>query len=163
MLMVLVVFNSSCKKDEITAHYIGKWMTVKSIPGTSGYVSVNYSLTLTDHTFTETFLTNVGRYPQEVLFVTINGSVSVSAERMKLITHKISFSKYNSSISVVSDPYETYAFEDDDFEFNFEHVGTSTSNNNLEYEVIENQLIVKVDYNRDGIFSEIEKSIYIKQ
>lgn len=164
ILTVLVVFCSSCKRDdEITTDYVGKWMTAKPIAGTSGFVSVNYSLTLTGHTFTETFLTGVGQYPSPGKFVTIEGSVTISGEIMKLVIHKISFSTYNSSTATASEPYETHTFEDDDFGFVFEGIGMSTSNHQVEYEIVDDKLILKVDYNMDRVFSDNEKSVYFKQ
>ncbi len=163
--VILIAINtSSCKdNDEPTPDYVGKWMTTKPYPGSSGYVSVNYSLTLTDHTFIETFLVpdrssyNPGR------FVTIEGSISISGNIMKLVVHKVSHSTYNSATSTASEPYETFTFEDKDFGFTFEGIGMSTSNHQVEYGMVDNQLIIKVDYNMDGIYSENEKSVYTRQ
>lgn len=164
-LIILVILSSSCKKDdEETPDYLGKWMTAKPIAGSTGFVLVNYSLTLIDHTFTETFLTGIYRatptYPGT--FVTMEGSVSVSGKTMKLIVHKLSYSNYNSSTATASEPYETNTFEDKDFGFVFEGIGMSTSNHHVEYGIVDNQLILKVDYNMDGIYSENEKSVYTK-
>lgn len=165
LLSMLVIFSSSCKKDdEDTSDYAGTWITAKTVAGSSGFVLVDYSLTLTDHAFTETFLTSVGMYSKPSRFVTMEGSVvSLPGNIMKLVVRKVSHSTYNSDTSVASEPYETFTFEDQNFGFEFEGIGMSTSNHKIEYEIINNQLTIKVDYNRDGIYAENEKSIYTKQ
>lgn len=164
-LIFIAFICSSCKHDEdIVPDYVGKWITAKTIPGASGYVLVNYSLTLTNNTFTETFLTGVGQYPKEARFVTMEGSVSVTGNIMKLIVHKLSYSSYNSTTSTASKPYETHTFADDDFGFIFEGIGSSTSNHQAEYDISDNQLTLKIDYDIDGDYSEwYENMVYTRQ
>ena len=164
-LLLTVVICSSCKHDEeIVPDYVGKWITAKTIPGASGYVLVNYTLTLTNKTFTETFLNGVGQYPKEANFVALEGSVSVAGNMMKLIVHKLSYSSYNSSTSTASDPYKTHTFTDDDFGFISEGIGTSTSNHQSEYMILDNQLTLKIDYDIDGDYSEwYENLVYTRQ
>lgn len=164
-LIFIAIICSSCKHDEeIVPDYVGEWLTAKTIPGASGYVLVDYSLILTKHTFTETFLTGVGQYPKEASFVKMEGSVFVSDNIMKLVVHKLSYSSYNSSTGTASEPYKTYTFEDEDFGFVFEGIGTSTSNHQAEYEIFDNQLILKIDYDIDGDYSEwYENLVYTRQ
>ena len=92
--------------------YVGKWMTAKTIAASTGFTLIDYSLTLTNHTFIETFLTNIHQstptYPGT--FVTMEGTVSVSGKTMKLIVHQVSYSTYNASTKTASEPHETYAF-----------------------------------------------------
>lgn len=164
-LIFIAIICSSCKHDEeIISDYVGKWITAKTIPGASGYLLVNYSLTLTNNTFTETFLTGVGQYPKEASFVTMEGSVSVAGHMMKLVVHKLSYSSYNSSTGNTSKPYETYTFKDDDFGFIFEGIGSSTSNHQAEYQISNNQLTLKIDYDIDGDYSGLyENLVYTRQ
>lgn len=161
----ILMIHSSCDYDkDATPGYIGKWVTSKPIAGTSGYVSINYSLSLTYNTFTETFLIDVGQYPKEARFVTMEGSVSVAGNMMKLIVHKLTFSKYNSTTHSASTTYETLMFTDDDFGFIYEGIGLSASNHQLEYEISDNQLNLKIDYDIDGDYSELyETIVYTRQ
>lgn len=163
-IVLITIITSSCEEDkEIIPEYMGKWMTLKPVSGTSGFVSVQYSLELAGNTFIETFLTGVGQYPREAKFVTMEGSISISGKIIKLIVHQVSYSNYNTTTATASEPYETHEFEFEDFGFEFEGTGMSTSNHYVEYEIVDNQLILKVDYNRDSIYSENEKSAYTKQ
>ena len=161
----ILMIPSSCDYDKDTIpDYVGKWVTVKPIAGTHGYVSVNYSLSLTNNTFTETFLTNVGQYPEKGSFVTMEGSVSVAGNMMKLIVHKLTFSDYNSTTYSASPPYETHIFTDDDFGFIYGGIILSASNHQFEYEISDNQLNLKIDYDIDGDYSELfENIVYTRQ
>lgn len=165
VLVMLVQISSSCKPDEIVPDYAGKWMTVKPVAGSSGFVSVNYSLTLTDHTFIETFLTDIYRYtyPDPCKFVTIEGSISNSVNIMNFTPHKISYSNYNLATSTVSEPYETLTDKDQNFDVIFNNLAFPTSKYQVEYSIVDSQLILKVDYNEDGKYSENEKIVYTKQ
>ncbi|HRX11168.1 MAG TPA: hypothetical protein P5210_05945, partial [Draconibacterium sp.] len=62
----------------------------------------------------------------------------------------------------VSEPYETRTYKDEDFgsEFNYVRI---TSNHEVEYSFVDGKLILKVDENLDGIYSESEEYIYSKQ
>ncbi len=165
-LIFIVIICSSCKNnDEVTPEYEGKWMTVKPIAGSSGFVSVNYSMTITDHTFIETYLGDIYRYtyPDPGKFVTIEGTISTSGNIMNFTPHKISYSNYNVDTSIVSEPYETITDKDPYFEVIFKNLVMPTSNNHVEYLIVDNQLILNADYNKDGIYTDNEKLVYTRQ
>lgn len=160
-VILIAIITLSCKDDnEPTQDYAGKWITEKPVAVTTGYISIKYYLELTNYKFRETFIR-----PARTSYTTgdqlsMEGTVLASGNILKLVVHKLSVSKYD---PVASEPYETFTFEDQNFGFEFEGIGMSTSNHQVEYEIVDNQLILKVDYNRDDIYSENEKSAYTKQ
>ncbi len=159
-VILIAIITSSCKDDnEVAPDYVGKWMTMKSVPSTNGFVSVSYSLILTDQTFIETFLdvSITGR------FITIEGSVSVSGNIMKYTPDKIIYSTYNSSTATDSGPYDTFTNKDTNFNLRLDGLMMPTSNYQVEYNLVDGQLIFKIDYDMDGIYSENQKSVYTKQ
>ena len=165
VLTVLVIFSSSCKKnDEITADYVGKWMTAKTVPGSTGFTKVNYTLTLTDNSFTETFLENVrsSTFPNTPPFVSIVGSIVISGNNINFLPHKISFSKYNSATKTASEPYISYTDKDQYFIAIFKGLDFTTSSQQVEYGLVDNQLILKMDENVDGLYSQNEIYVYTK-
>lgn len=163
-LSVVLFFGSTCTDDdEPTPDYTGKWVTEKPIAVTSGYVSIKYYLELTNNEFKETFIRPSRSSYSNGDQLSLEGSVSSSAKILKLTIHKLSVSNYDPVTGIVSNPHETLAYKDQDFGFEFEGAGMSTSNHEIEFSIIDGKLICKVDYNRDGIYSENEKSIYFKQ
>jgi len=160
VIAVLIVFSSSCiNDDEVYLEYAGKWFTEKSIAVSSGYVKVKYTLELTSNGFKEIFVRPSRTSYSDASQLTIEGAVFSSGKILKLVVHKLSVSNINSA-GVVSEPYETHIYGDDDFGFEFVGMGSTISNNNVEYSIEDGKLIFKVDYNRDGIYAENEKSIY---
>jgi hypothetical protein len=160
VISLISVVNSSCKDDhEPTPDYAGKWITEKPVAVATGYTSIKYYIELKNNEFTETFI-RPSRTPYEnSTQLTLEGTISASGKTLKLVIHKLSVLNYNSATCTVSAPYETHTYNDDDFGFEFEGSGLSTSNHQVEYNLIDGKLILKVDYNRNGIYSEDEKSM----
>lgn len=165
IVVVLITLNSSsCVDDnEPTSDYAGKWVTEKPIAVTAGYVSIKYYLELTNDEFKETFIRPSRTSYSNGDQLSLEGSVSASGKILKLIVSKLSVSNYDPATGIASNPHETLTYKDQDFGFEFEGAGMSTSNHEVEFGLIDGKLICKVDYNRDGIYSENEKSIYSKQ
>ncbi|HPE76181.1 MAG TPA: hypothetical protein PLC80_08830 [Draconibacterium sp.] len=157
-ILTIVIIISCGNDDEVPPEYVGKWVTEKPIPGTHGFFSVKYYLELTQNDFKETFGTPYSSDTQ----ISLEGTVSVSGNILKLIIHKLSISNYDSTSGAVSEPYETRTYKDEDFgsEFNYVRI---TSNHEVEYSFVDGKLILKVDENLDGIYSESEEYIYSKQ
>lgn len=162
-ILTTMIISSCGGDDEVTPDYEGKWVCEKPIPVATGYVSVKYYLELTQNEFKENFIQPSQNPYSKSKQMSLEGSVSVSKNILKLIAHKLSISNYDSTVGAVSEPYETHTYKDEDFGFKFEGFGLSTSNHYVEFSLIDGKLILKVDYNRDGIYSENEKSIYSKQ
>lgn len=157
ILTTLII--SSCGNDnEIPPEYVGKWVTEKPIPLSAGYTSVKYYLELTQNDFKETFIV-----PPQHNQISLEGTVSVSGNILKLTIHKLSISIYDPTTGAVSEPYETLTYKDEDFGFVSPYIGMSTSNHQVEFSLIDGKLILKFDYDMDGIYSEKEKTIYSRQ
>jgi hypothetical protein len=163
VILISMIISSCGDDNEIPTDYAGKWVTEKPIPVATGYTSVKYYLELTQSDFKETFVRPARTSYTTSDQLSIEGSVSVTGKIMKLVIHKISISIYNSSTSTASEPHETYTFKDQDFGLEFEGIGSSTSNHQVEYNLVDGQLILKIDYDMDGIYSENQKSVYTKQ
>jgi hypothetical protein len=156
----------SCEIDkEVIPNYEGKWMTLKPIAGYSGYSSVKYSLDFKGNTFIETFLTDVRNYTYNSpgKLATIEGSVAISGNILNFTPHKITFSNYNLETSSASEPYETFTNKDLNFNGVFQGFIMPTCGYQVEYAIVDNQLILTVDYDEDGKYSEGEKMVYTKQ
>jgi len=166
VLMALFIFSSTCKNDdEVSPDYVGKWITAKTVPVSTGFTKVNYTLTLTDNSFTETFLEDVrsSTFPNTPPFVTIEGFITISGNNMNFLPKKISFSNYNSATATVPEPYLSYTDKDQDFNAIFEGLDFTTCSHQVEFGLVDNQLIQKMDINEDGSFAENEKFVYTKQ
>ena len=163
LILVVILTNmilSSCVDDnEIPPEYVVKWVTEKPIPVATGFTSIKYYLELTQNEFKETFI----HPPQSRQMINLEGTVSVSGNILKLTIHKLSISNYDPTTGAVSEPYETHTYKDEDFGFESPYPGMSTSNHQVEYSLIEGKLILKFDYDMDGIYSEKEKTIYSRQ
>jgi len=163
-LVFLTVICSSCKnKDEVVPDYAGKWMTDKPVAVATGYVSIKYYIELTSDEFKETFIRPARNSYSNGDQLSLEGSVSASGKILKLVVHKLSISIYNPATGTASAPHETHTYKDQDFGFLFEGMINSIGNYQSEYSLIDGKLTVKVDYNRDGIYAENEKSVYTRQ
>lgn len=162
VILITMIISSCEESNEVTSDYAGKWITEKPIAVATGYVSIKYYLELTNDEFKETFIRPSRTSYSDGDQLTLEGTVSASGKTLKLVIHKLSVSNYNTATGTVSAPNETYTYKDQDFGFEFEGAGMSTSNHQVEFSLIDGKLIFKVDYNRDGIYSENEKSIYSK-
>jgi hypothetical protein len=162
-LLVVLFFCSACNdNDEPKPDYVGKWLTEKPVAVATGFISVKYYIELTENSFTETFIRpSRSSYSNSDQF-TLKGSVSASGNTLKLIIHNLSLSNYNFATGTLSAPHETHTYKDQDFGFEFEGMINTISNYQVEYSIVDGKIIFKVDYNRDGIYSESEKSIYTK-
>jgi hypothetical protein len=89
----------------------------------------------------------------------MEGIVSVSGKTMKLIVHQVSYSTYNASTRTASEPHETYTFEDEDFGFSFGGIGMATSNHQGEYSISGNEMVLKIDYDSDGDYSDNRETV----
>lgn len=162
-VILTTIIISSCGDDnEVPPEYVGKWLTEKPIALATGYTSVKYYLELTQNEFKETFI-----QPSQTAYskgnqIHLEGTVSVSGNVLKLIIHKLSVSYYDSTTGTFSEPFEENTYKDQDYGFESERLGMSTSNHQVEFSIIDGKLICKVDYNRDGIYSENE-TIYSRQ
>ena len=163
-ILTIVIIISCENDDEISPEYVGKWVTEKPIPGAHGFLSVKYYLEFTQNEFKETFIQPIQTQNPNVKGsqIILEGTVSVSGNILKLIIHKLSISNYDSNSGAVSEPYETRTYKDEDFgsEFNYIRI---TSNHEIEYSFVDGKLILKVDENLDGKYSESEEYIYSKQ
>lgn len=162
VILTTMIISSCGDDDEVPPEYVGKWVSEKPIPVATGYASVKYYLDLTQNEFKETFI-----QPSQTTYskgnqIDLYGTVSVSGNILKLTVHKFSVSYYDSTKGAYSEPYEMYTYKDQDFGFEFS-VGQPTSNHQIEFSLIDGKLILKVDSDRDGIYSEKEKLIYSKQ
>ena len=164
VVVLITLISSSCKDDnEPTPDFAGKWVTEKPVAVSTGTARVKYYIELKNNAFTETFIRPSRTSYSKSDHLTLEGSVSASGKTLKLVIHELNISNYNSATGTVSVPHETHTYKDQDFGFEFEGAGMSTSNHEVEFSLIDGKLIFKVDYNRDGIYSENEKSIYSKQ
>lgn len=162
----LLITMLSCKKnDDLVPDYVGTWETYKAIPVSTGYTSVKYSLILTKQTFTETFLNNVRRivFPDKGTLATIEGNFSIKGNKINFTAKKISFSKFNPDTGTGSEPYETYTEKDQDFTAVSKGLSMPAFIFSNEFEIRDNQLILKVDYNKDNEFSDNEIVIYSRK
>jgi len=162
-IITTLIIISCDNDDEILPEYVGKWVTEKPIPGAHGFLSVKYYLELTQNEFKEIFIQPTQTPPYSISTqISLEGTVTVSENILKLTIHKLSISNYDSATGAVSEPYETRTYKDEDFgsEFNYIRI---TSNHEVEYSFVDGKLILKVDENLDGIYSESEEYIYSKQ
>jgi hypothetical protein len=162
-ILTIVIIISCENDDEVPPEYVGKWVTEKPIPGTHGFLSVKYYLELTKNDFKEIFIQPTKTPPYSISTqISLEGTVTGSENILKLTIHKLSISNYDSATGAVSEPYETRTYKDEDFgsEFNYVRI---TSNHEVEYSFVDGKLILKVDENLDGIYSESEEYIYYKQ
>lgn len=168
-LSVVLFLGTTCdKNDEPDPDYSGKWVTEKHFAIATGYASINYYLELTDKVFKETFVRpphhySLGDYSHDADQLTLEGSVIVSGKTLKLVIHKLSLSKYDVYSGNASAPHETHTYGDQDFGFNYEGMINTISNHFSEYSIVDGKLAFITDFNRDGIYSEQEKSVYTKQ
>jgi hypothetical protein len=163
-VILTTIIISSCDDDnKVPPEYVGKWVTEKPIAVATGFLSIKYYLELTQNEFKETFIQPPQTAYSKGNQISLEGTVSVSGNILKLIIHKLSVSHYDSTTGTFSEPYETHIYKDQDFGFESGSLGMPTSNHQVEFSLIDGKLICKVDYNRDGIYSENEKTIYSRQ
>lgn len=163
-LSVVLFFGSTCAdNDEPTPDYAGKWETEKPYPSTSGFVKVFYYLELSNSEFTETFVKPTLDATVTPTQVKIEGLVSITGNILELTPNKLSFSYYNRSTSTAAEPHESYSNEDQNFDLRLDGLISPTSNHKMEYDITDGKLYLKIDYNKDGLYSESEKSVYTKQ
>ncbi len=154
ILSILAIFCSSCSKDNDSPAYVGSWMALKPIPRTTGYTQIEYSLKLSDSTYTESFGNYKSRSSYSIEYVFIEGSLSVSGNIMTFTAKKISLSNYDSTTSTASEPYVVYTKDDHDIEGMLPSFILINSGHNVEYTLLEDGLNLKVDYNKNGDFSD---------
>lgn len=162
-LLLFALFCSSCKKDEEDRPYFGGWITKKSIPALNGYAEVNYYLELSDNAFTESFLKYNGTSWRNWIFVSIEGSLSVSGNIMIFSAEKISFSTYNADTSTHAEPYAVYTKNDQDLNGMSSGFVLATAGNKAEYAVTRDGLSLKVDYNENDDFSDDHTAFLYKR
>jgi hypothetical protein len=163
VILTTITILSCDNNNEVPPEYAGKWLTEKPIAVTTGYLSIKYYLELTQNEFKETFIQPPQTAYSKGNQISLEGTVSVSGNFLKLTIHKLSISSYNPTTGAFSEPYETYTYKDEDFGFVSPYLGLSTSNHQFEFSVIDGKLICKFDYDMDGIYSENEKTIYSRQ
>ncbi len=162
----LLITMISCKKnDDLVLDYVGTWETNISIPTTTGFTSKKYSLVLTKHNFTETFFSNVYQIVPSFIGIlaTIEGNLSIKGNKINFTAKKISFSNINADTGTGSEPYKTYTEKDQDFTSVSNELSRPTYGFPNEFEIRDNQLILKVDYNKDNEFSDNEIVIYSRK
>lgn len=165
LTIIIIVIITSCNDDvdNITTDYCGKWKTEKPIATSTGYMSVMYYLEMNGNLFKETFICPPRTYYTAASQLCLEGSVSCSGNILKLIVHQLSVSYYDRATETFSDPYETRTYTDQGFGFEHEGMFLSVGNYQAEYELQNDSLILKVDYNRDSLFTDNEKYIYTRQ
>jgi hypothetical protein len=159
IILTTIIFSSCRDSNEVLPEYAGKWVTEKPIAVATGFTSIKYYLELTQTEFKETFTQPSQNRNQTIL----EGTVSISGNILKLVIHKISFSVYDPSNGTYSEPFLSNTYKDEDFGFESPVLGMSTSNHQFEFSLIDGKLICKFDYDRDGVYSETEKTIYSRQ
>jgi hypothetical protein len=162
-IILITMISSSCvDNNEPTPDYAGKWKTEKPYPSTNGYVKVFYYLELSNSEFTEIFVKPTLNATSTPTQVKIEGSVSATGNILILTPNKLSYSYYNSSTSTAAEPYENYSNKDQDFDLRLDGLILPSSNHKMEYSLTDGKLILKIDYNKDGVYSESE-TVYTKQ
>lgn len=164
MLSLTLILCFSCSdNDETIPDYIGNWGTEKPYPTTTGYVNVKYYIELTTDKFKETFIIPKQHSYSTPTQIDIEGSVSVNENIIDLNPNKLIFSYVNSDISTPPTPYEVFTDLEPDFDLRIEGIVSPTSNHKVEYSLANGQLIIAIDYNKDGIYSDNEHLIYTKK
>jgi hypothetical protein len=93
VLTVLVVFCSSCKKDdEVVLDYVGTWVAEVSVPTASGYTSFRDVMTFSENVVTDLIQVPGGSADKWIDYMNLKGSISVSGNMMTVTIAEIGIS-----------------------------------------------------------------------
>lgn len=164
MLTALLIFSSSCKKDdEVTSDYVGTWIAVESIPTASGYTSIRDVMTFTENSVIDLIQFPGGSTDQWIDYMNLKGLVSVSGNMMTVTIAEIGISSLNAVTGMPTGTIVSYKEGSTEFE-NILRLSGQSKTFKSEYNVSGNKLTIKTDNNNDGDYlDEDEVTVYTRQ
>lgn len=164
VLVTLVVFCSSCKKDdEVASDYVGTWIAMESIPTASGYTAFRDVMT-----FSENSVIDLMQIPGEstddwIDYMNLKGSISVSGNLMTVTIAEIGISSVNAITGMPTGTIISYKEGSAEFETILSQAEQPRTFES-EYSVSGDKLTLKTDNNNDGDYlDEDEVTVYTKQ
>jgi len=164
LLIALVVFCSSCEKDdEFASDYVGTWIAVESIPTASGYTAIRDVMTFTDNEVTDLIQFPEGSADKWIDYMNLKGLVSVSGNMMTVTITEIGISSLNAVTEMPTGTIISYKAGSVEFETILSQSEQSKTFKS-EYSVSGEKLTLKTDNNNDGDYLDgDEVTVYTKQ
>jgi len=164
LLTILVIFSSSCKKDdEVTPDYAGTWIAVESIPTASGYTAIRDVMTFTENKVTDLIQFPGGSADKWIDFMNLKGTISVSGNLMTITIVEIGISSLNAITGMPTGTIVSYKEGSAEFDALLLQ-GEQSKTFNSEYSISENKMTLKTDNNNDGDYLDgDEVTVYTKQ
>ncbi|MBW8331944.1 MAG: hypothetical protein K0M40_07980 [Prolixibacteraceae bacterium] len=164
VLTVLVVFCSSCEKDdEVVSDYVGTWVAEVSIPTASGYTSLRDVMTFSENSVIDLIQIPGGSADKWIDYMNLKGSISVSGNMMTVTIAEIGISSVDPVTGMPTGTIIGYKEGSSEFEAILSQSEQSKTFES-EYSVLGDKLTMKTDNNDDGDYLDgDEVTVYTKQ
>lgn len=159
----VLVFVSSCKKDEVDPAYVGTWVASESYTEDGVTIEMKDQMTFTKNSFVNLAklknpLTNVW-----IDMVGMKGDISVSGDEMQVVINEFGYTAIDLISEMPTGNIVYYKEGDSEFTALLAEMEMTRSFKS-EFVITSNKLTLKTDNNEDGDYNDVdETTVYTKQ
>ena len=164
VLLILIIFCSSCEKDdEVAPDYVGTWASVIAIPTPSGYIGYRDLMIFSENSVINVLQLPGGSETQWIDQMNMKGLIAVSGNMITVTIAEVGISSLDAVTGRATGTIISYKDGSAEFE-------TILSQSDLskifksEYSVSGDKLTLKTDNNDDGDYDDGDEiTVYTKQ